>query len=29
MKRQLSAEPVATDFQVFLVECSSDAAPVQ
>ena len=29
MMRQLSAEPVATDFHVFLVECSSDAAPVQ
>ena len=29
MMRQLGAEPVATDFHVFLVECSSDAAPVQ
>jgi hypothetical protein len=27
--RQLGAEPVATDFHVFLVECSSDAAPAQ
>lgn len=25
MMRQLGAEPVATDFHVFLVECSSDA----
>ena len=29
MMRQLHAEPVATDFHVFLVECSSEAAPVQ
>jgi uncharacterized damage-inducible protein DinB len=29
MMRQLGAEPVATDFHVFLVECSSDGAPVQ
>jgi len=29
MMRQLGAEPVATDFHVFLEECSSDAAPVQ
>ncbi|HTT20361.1 MAG TPA: DinB family protein [Candidatus Sulfotelmatobacter sp.] len=28
MMRQLGAEPVATDFHVFSVECSSDAAPV-
>ena len=29
MMRQLGAEPVATDFHVFLVECSSEAAPAQ
>ena len=29
MMRQLSAEPVATDFHAFLVECSNDAAPAQ
>jgi len=29
MMRQLSAEPVATDFHVFVAECSSDAASVQ
>ena len=29
MIRQLGAEPVATDFHVFLVECSSEAAPAQ
>ena len=29
MMRQLIAEPVATDFHVFLVECSSDPAPMQ
>ena len=29
MMRQLGAEPVATDFHVFLVECSSGAAPAQ
>ena len=29
MMRQLSAEPVATDFHVFVAECSSDAAPAQ
>lgn len=28
MMRQLSAEPVATDFHVFLVECSSETTPV-
>ena len=28
MMRQLGAEPVATDFHVFLVECSSEATPV-
>jgi uncharacterized damage-inducible protein DinB len=27
MMRQLGAEPVATDFHVFLVECSSDILP--
>ena len=29
MMRQLGAEPVATDFHVFLVECTSEAAPAQ
>ena len=29
MMRQLGAKPVATDFHVFLVEYSSDSAPVQ
>ena len=29
MMRQLGAEPVATDFHVFLVECSSEAVPAQ
>jgi uncharacterized damage-inducible protein DinB len=29
MMRQLNAEPVATDFHVFVAECSSDAASVQ
>jgi uncharacterized damage-inducible protein DinB len=29
MMRQLGTEPVATDFHVFLVECSSEAAPGQ
>jgi uncharacterized damage-inducible protein DinB len=29
MMRQLGAEPVATDFHVFLVECSSEAAAAQ
>ncbi len=28
MMRQLGAEPVATDFHVFLVECSSETTPV-
>ena len=28
MTRQLGAEPVATDFHVFLVECSSETTPV-
>ena len=28
MMRQLGAEPVATDFHVFLVECSSETSPV-
>jgi len=29
MMRQLGAEPLATDFHVFLVECSSEAVPAQ
>ena len=29
MMRQLGAEPVATDFHLFLVECSSEPAPAQ
>lgn len=29
MMRQLGAEPVATDFHVFLVECASETAPVR